>query len=223
MLCFGFVCYIVHIIIVCKHQQPKGLTLSGSSGNYDIARRYATAFFELATQQGGIDAITEDMKKLAMLGKDAGDFADFLNNAALGRAEQTKAILAIAKHLKLSSVTEKLLGTLAEKRRLPVFNAVVAQVQKLIAEQKGEITATVTAAQALDQSQIAEIEANLKKITGKNVRVDLEIDADIVGGLVIRVGSKLIDSSVRTKLDRLHRALKNSTNTADKNKMKEVA
>lgn len=174
-------------------------------------------------EQGGIDAITQDMNKLAALGQDEGDFAAFLQNASLGRAEQTKAILAIAKHLQLSAVTEKLLGTLAEKRRLPAFNAVVEQIQKLIAEQKGEISATVTAAQALDQSQIAEIEASLKKMTGKNVRVNLEIDADIVGGLVIRVGSKLIDSSIRTKLDRLHRALKNSTNTADKNKMKEVA
>lgn len=163
------------------------------------------------------------MEKLAQLAAEGGDFAAFLDNASLKRDAQVKAILEIAKHLKLSPVTEKLLGTLAEKRRLPAFAAVVAEVQKLIAEQKGEITATVTAAQALDQAQIEEISANLKKITGKNVRIQLEVDAAIMGGLVIRVGSKLIDSSVRTKLERMHRALKKSTNTSDKTTMKEVA
>lgn len=195
--------------------------MSGTSGNYDIARRYATAFFELA--QGNLAQITEDMQKLQKTVATSDDFAVFLENMSLKRAEQAKAILAIAKHLQLSPVTEKLLGTLAEKRRLPVLPAVVAEVQKLIADKNGEISATVVAAQALDQSQLNEIAAGLKKATGKDVRISLEIDAEIMGGLVIRVGSKLIDSSVRTKLERLHRALKNSTNTSDKNKMKEVA
>ncbi len=197
--------------------------MSGSSGSYDIARRYATAFFELASEQGSLGVITEDMEKLQKLVTTSDDFATFLDNASLKRTEQTKAILAVAKHLKLSGLTEKLLGTLADKRRLPVLNAVIAQVQNLIAEQKGEIAATVVAAQALDQSQINDIAVSLKKVTGKDVRINLEIDAEIMGGLVIRVGSKLIDSSVRTKLERLHRALKTSTNTSDKNKMKEVA
>lgn len=195
--------------------------MSGTSGNYDIARRYATAFFELA--QGNLAQITEDMQKLQKVVATSDDFATFLDNTSLKRTEQSKAILAIAKHLQLSPVTENLLGTLAEKRRLPVLAAVIAEVQKLIAEKNGEITATVVAAQALDQSQLNEIAAGLKKATGKNVRINLEIDTEIMGGLVIRVGSKLIDSSVRTKLERLHRALKNSTNTSDKNKMKEVA
>jgi F-type H+-transporting ATPase subunit delta len=199
------------------------MPLSATSGHYDIARRYATAFYALATEQSQTEQITQDMQALQSAITTGDDFAAFLDDPSVARAAQTKAVLAVAKHLKVSALTEKLLGTLAEKRRLPALAAVVAEVQRQIAEQKGEITATVTAAQALDQSQLNDIATHLKKMTGKDVRVALEIDAEIVGGLVIRVGSKLIDSSVRTKLERLHRALKTTNSSSDKTKMKEVA
>ena len=192
--------------------------------NYDIARRYATAFFALATEQSQVETIAKDMDTLAaMIASDETGFAAFIGNSSYKRTDQTAAIIVLAEKVQLSTLTQKLLGTLSDKRRLPALSEVITQVQSLIAEQKGEVTATVTAAQALDQSQISDIAAKLQKITGKTVRVNLEIDAGIVGGLVVRVGSKLIDSSVRTKLERLHRALKNTNTSTDKTKMKEVA
>lgn len=197
--------------------------MASQAGNQDIARRYATAFFELAQEQSQIDQIDKDLQSVRALLSSGGDFAAFVSNTTLRRAEQAKALVAIAKHLKLSPLTEKLLGTLAEKRRLSALSEIVSAVQALISRHKGEISAEVTAAQALDQEQIGEIAANLKKALGKNVKVSLSIDPAIMGGLIIKVGSQLIDNSVRTKLERLHRALKKTSDSSDKAKMREVA
>lgn len=197
--------------------------MASTTGNQDIARRYATAFFSLASEQSQLDQVARDMTSLEALVTSAGDFARLTKDPTIRRDDQVKALLALAKHLKLSPLTEKLLGTLAMRRRLPALASVVAAVQAMIANHKGEVTAYVTAAQALDQSQISTIADHLKKVTGKTVNVKLSIDADIMGGLIIRVGSQLMDASVRTKLDRLHRALKNSNELSAQKKMKEVA
>lgn len=197
--------------------------MAGPSGNQEIARRYATAFFELAQEAGQLDQIAADLETLEALIASGGDFSKLLHNATLRRDDQARALGAIAAHYKLSGLTAKLLGTVAMKRRLPDLAAIAYAVQNLISEHKGEVTAEVTAAQALDQRQIDEIAANLKQVLGKEVNVKLTIDPAIMGGLIIRVGSRLIDSSVSTKLERLHRALKNNSELSDKAKMKEVA
>jgi len=197
--------------------------LASQAGNQDIARRYATAFFELARETSAIDQVAKDLEAVSAMIGTGGDFNAFINNPTLRRSEQADALVAIAKQLKLSDLTQKLLGTLAEKRRLPALKDVVAAVQSLVAEHRGEISAHVTAAQALDQEQIGEIAANLTTALGRKVQVQLDVDPAIMGGLVVRVGSRLIDSSVRTKLERLHRALKKTDELSDKAKMKEVA
>lgn len=197
--------------------------MAGQTGNHDIARRYATAFFALAQEQGQIGQISTDLKLIHKLLAEKGDFADFAANTTLRSAEQVKAVIAVAKHLKLSALTEKFLGVIAQKRRLPALGDIVAAAQALVSDFKGEVIAHVTAAQALDQAQLDEIAGNLKKVLGKDVQVQLHVDADIVGGLIVRVGSRLIDSSVRAKLDRLHRTLKTNNDLSDKAKMREVA
>lgn len=197
--------------------------MAAHTGRQDIARRYATAFFSLAESGGKTSQVEADMTALISVAETGEAFSLFADNATLTRAEQEAGILAIAKHLKLSEMTQRLLGTLAQKRRLPLLAAVAESVLALIAEKQGVVTAHVTAAQALDQSQVEAIAVNLKKSLNRDVRVNLAIDPEIIGGLVIRVGSKLIDSSVRTKLDRVHRAMKNASTTSDQKKMKEVA
>lgn len=197
--------------------------MASRSGNQNTAKRYATAFFELAKEKSQIDTIAADLEKLAVLADAEGDIQSFMHNPTLRREDQAAALQAIAEHLKLSKLTAQFLGTLAMKRRLDTLSLVVKDVAAQIAEHKGEITADVTAAQALDQKQIGEIAANLKQVLGVDVRVTLTVDPEIMGGLIIRVGSKRIDSSVRTKLDRLHRALKNNNSQSDQKKMKEVA
>lgn len=197
--------------------------MAGKTGNQAIARRYATAFFELASEQSQIDVIARDLSALEGLLASGGDMDRFIHTTTLRRDDQAKALSALAAHLKLSKLSEKLLGVVAQNRRLPDLSAIVASAQELIAEQRGEVTAEVTAAQALDQAQIEAIASNLKKVLGKNVQVNLHVDAAIMGGLIVKVGSRLIDSSVKTKLERLHRALKSNNESSDKAKMKEVA
>lgn len=197
--------------------------MASRSGNQNTAKRYATAFFELAKEKSQIDTIAADLEKLAVLADADGDIQSFMHNPTLRREDQAAALQAIADHLKVSKLTAQFLGTLAVKRRLAILPEALKAVSALIAAEKGEVTAHVTAAQALDQKQIGDIAANLKQVLGVEVRVTLTVDPEIMGGLIIRVGSKLIDSSVRTKLDRLHRALKNNNSQSDQKKMKEVA
>ncbi|HYD18857.1 MAG TPA: F0F1 ATP synthase subunit delta [Patescibacteria group bacterium] len=197
--------------------------MAGKTGNQAIARRYATAFFELASEQSQLDQIANDLRDISAMLRTGGDIDRFVSNTTLRRDEQVKALQALAQHMNLSPLSAKMLGTVAQNRRLPDLAAIVAATQELIAEKRGEVTAEVTAAQALDQAQIDEIAANLKQVLGKNVIVNLSVDADIMGGLIVKVGSKLIDSSVRTKLERLHRALKSNNESSDKAQMKEVA
>jgi len=197
--------------------------VASRTGNQNTAKRYATAFFELAKEQSHIDAIAADLDSLVQLLALEGDVLSFMHNPTLRRQEQATALEAIAQHLKLSKLTTQFLGTLALKRRLDVLPAIITAMRDLISVHKGEITAEVTSAQALDQKQITELAANLKSVLGVDVRVSLHVDPEIMGGLIIRVGSRLIDSSVRTKLERLHRALKNNNSSSDQKKMKEVA
>ncbi|MBW7911013.1 MAG: F0F1 ATP synthase subunit delta [Alphaproteobacteria bacterium] len=197
--------------------------MASRTGNQDTAKRYATAFFELAKEQSQLDVIGRDMQTLDALLDAGGEILSFMHNPTLRREAQAEALSALAAHLKLSPASTQLLGTLALKRRLDILALVIDAVQAMIAAHKGEVTADVTAAQALEQGQIDRIAANLKKAIGADVKVKLHVDPSIMGGLIIRVGSRLIDSSVKTKLERLHRALKSSNNTSDQKKMKEVA
>jgi len=197
--------------------------VASRTGNQDTAKRYATAFFKLAKEGAQLETIGRDMQTLNALLDVGGDVLSFMHNPTLRREAQAEALKALAAHLKLSPATAQFLGMLAVKRRLELLPQVVAAVQGMIAAHNGEITAEVTAAQALEQGQIDRIAANLKKALGAEVKVKLRVDPEIMGGLIIRVGSRLIDSSVKTKLERLHRALKSSNNTSDQKKMKEVA
>lgn len=197
--------------------------MAGKTANQNIALRYATAFFELASEKSQIDEISNDLVTLSKLLESGGDIDSLLHNATLRRADQARALSAVADHLKLTPMTKKLLGTVALNRRLDALGSIIAAVQALVSAHKGEITAEVTAAQKLDEAQIGAIGKSLKKVFGKDVNVVLHIDPEIMGGLVVKVGSQLIDSSVRTKLERLHRALKSNSVSSDKDKMREVA
>jgi len=197
--------------------------LAGQTGHQDIARRYARAFFGLAKEQGQIERISLDLQLLKRVLAESPDFRKFIGNAALKRAEEAQVIAVLGDKAEFSSLTKKLLGTLAMNRRLDILFEIVVAAQGEIARHDGEVTAVVTAAHALGSAQAAEIAAALKKVLGMTVKVELKQDPGIMGGLVIQVGSQRIDSSVKAKLERLHRALKNPDTSSDKTKMREVA
>lgn len=197
--------------------------MASQSESQDISRRYARACFALAREQNQLDAVSADLLGLQRMLHDSSDLNKFINNATLNRGDQEKALAALAAKAQWSPLTQKFLGTLAQNRRLNMLPATIDAVLGEIAEHKGEVTADVTAAHALDAAQVNSISAALTKALGKTVKVALKQDASIIGGLIIKVGSKLIDSSVQAKLERLHRALKNPNSSSDKTKIREVA
>lgn len=197
--------------------------MSASARHSDIARRYATALFDLANEQGQVDALEKDLRAIAALAATSTDFGAFAANTTLSRKAQAEAVDAVAAHLSMGDLAKKFLGMVAANRRLPDVGSMAEAALDLIAEQKGETTATVVSASALDDAQTKQLTAQLSKLTGLKVRLDAQVDASLIGGLVIRVGALRIDNSVKTKLERLHRALTNQTASTDSKQMKEVA
>lgn len=197
--------------------------MAGSTENQDISRRYARACFALAREHNQFDLLAADLISLQNMLAESADLQKFISNTTLHREQQSKALAALGAKAKFGPLTQKFLGTLAQKRRLPLLPQIITAVLDEIAAHKNEVTAEVTAAQALDAKQVEHIAATLKKVTGKTVKVEVKEDAAIMGGLIIRVGSQLIDSSVRSKLERLHRALKSPNASQGQKKIREVA
>ncbi len=197
--------------------------MTAQTENKSISRRYAHACFSLAREASQIEPLAADLRSLQAMLKESADLQKFLNNPTLRRADQEKALSAIADKAKFSPLTKKFLGTLAQKRRLPMLEGIIEALLAEIARSKGEMTAEVTAAHKLTDKQLENLAAALKKVCGQTVAIELKTDASIMGGLIVRIGSKLIDNSVRAKLERLHRALKNTGSSPDKNTKREVA
>ena len=197
--------------------------MAAQTGYQDIARRYALALFELAKEQGRVELVSLDLQALKRMIAESEDFRKFIHNASLQRREEAQVVTALGEKAQFSNLTQKFLGTLAMKRRLDILPEIISAALAEIARHKGEASAQVTSAHALDATQLTHIATALKKVLGMTVKVEQKQDPDIMGGLIIQVGSQRIDSSVRSKLERLHRALKNPNVSSDKTKMKEVA
>lgn len=170
--------------------------------------RYATALFELAEEAGALEDVEKEMAGLARLAEESEDFAAFLRSPVLGRAQQGKAIAAVADKAGLSGLTTRLLGVLAANRRLAVLPGVARDFAALMAAHRGEVTAEVTSARPLDAKGVDKLANKLKAIAGSEVRIETRVDERLIGGLVVRLGSRMIDTSVATRLAGLERAMK---------------
>ena len=173
-----------------------------------IAERYATALFELAQEDKSLDAMEADIDVLATTLAESDDFRDLISSPVHPRDEQAAAISAIAAKAALSTTMSNTLALMAAKRRLFVLPQLVTALRALIADAKGEVTAEVTAAAELTAAQQAELAASLKARVGKEVKINMAVDESLIGGLVVRVGSKMIDTSIRAKLANLQNAMK---------------
>ena len=179
--------------------------VSISSG---IAHRYATAVFGLASDDDAIGALESDIATLDAALKDSADFRALIQSPLISRNEQGTAIAALAGKMGLSETTRNTLALMASKRRLFVLPQLVSDLTRLIAEAKGEVTAQVTAAKPLTQAQSDRLAQTLKASVGQDVKINLAVDNTLIGGLVVRVGSKMIDTSIRSKLANLQNAMK---------------
>ena len=180
-------------------------TSSISSG---VAARYATALFELAKDANTLPSVEKDLDVIDNALSQNYSLRDLFQSPVYSRDEVVGAISALAKKMELSLMVSSTLGLMAQTRRLPMVPALIEAVRAKIADEKGEITAEVTSAQNLTAAQEKELAATLKESVGKNVKIKATVDKSLIGGLIIKVGSKMIDSSIKSKLSNLQNVMK---------------
>ncbi|MCQ0093937.1 F0F1 ATP synthase subunit delta [Roseovarius sp. M141] len=173
-----------------------------------IAERYATAIFEIAQDSKHLPKLETGVDALAEALNVSSDLRGVISSPVISRDEQGKAIAAVAKHLKLTPELSRGLSLMAQKRRLFALPQLIAQLRAKIADEKGEVQADVTSAKALTKTQADKLAKTLKANIGKDVKIHATVDESLVGGLIVKVGSKMIDTSIRSKLASLQNSMK---------------
>lgn len=173
-----------------------------------LAGRYATALFELARDARQIETVSQSLERLRAALRESPEFTTLTTSPLIDREQAMRGVLAAADSLGVDQLTRNFLGTLAKNRRLAKLGEVISAFNKLAAHYRGETTAEVVTAHPLDDSQVEALRAKLRAGLGRDVAIDLRVDPSILGGLIVRVGSKMIDSSLQTKLNTLALAMK---------------
>lgn len=173
-----------------------------------IAARYATAIFDLARESDTIDSLEADVTALAAALADSTDLRAMIASPILSRDDQGRAMAAIGEKMGLSQMLRNALALMSGRRRLFLLPHLVRALRDLIAAHKGEVTAEVTTARPLSKAQSDRLAQVLKANMGKDIRLNATVDETLIGGLVVKVGSKMIDTSIRSKLAALRNAMK---------------
>jgi len=173
-----------------------------------MAGRYATALFELALETNAVDAVAADLAKFDAMIADSADLTRLVRSPVFTSEEQSRAVSALLDKAGIGGLAAKFLKLVAQNRRLFAIGDITRGYKAMVAKHKGEVTAKVTVAEKLSDARLAEIKSALKSVTGKDVLVDVQIDPAIIGGLIVKVGSRMVDSSLRTKLNAIKFAMK---------------
>ncbi|ARO14066.1 F-type H+-transporting ATPase subunit delta [Ketogulonicigenium robustum] len=173
-----------------------------------IASRYATAVFDLVMEEGALPALEADIDSLGAALSDSADLRAMISSPVVSRDDQEKAIAAVADALGLSGVLKNTLALMAEKRRLFVLPQLVAELKNRVMAAKGEVVADVVSAKALTATQATKLAEVLSAKFGKTVKLNATVDPALIGGLVVKIGSKMIDTSVASKLQALQNTMK---------------
>ena len=173
-----------------------------------IAERYATAVFELAKGGNQLSDLERDVDTLDAAVTESADFRDLIHSPVYSRDAQGRAISALADEMGLSATVGNTLRLMATKRRLFVLPQLVAALRAQIAAEKGEVTADVRSAKEMNDDQRNSLAETLKKAVGKDVKMNVTVDERLIGGLIVKVGSKMIDTSIASKLSALQNSMK---------------
>lgn len=188
-----------------------------------VASRYVRALIELAEESKKIDAVEKDFQDLGSMLEASEDFKHLVSSPLIPAEKQTAAIDAIASQAKLQELTTNFLKVLVQNRRLAILGSVIRAFSSELSKRRGEISVRVQTAQDLSASQIKALEDVLKKQTGTQVSIEAEVKPEIIGGMVVTVGSHMIDDSVRRKLERLKVAMGANTNENTNSTLSEVS
>ena len=173
-----------------------------------VSGRYATALFELARDEKSIDAVKADLDKFDAMLNESADLKRLVRSPVFAADAQLRALSAVLDKAGISGVSAKFLKVLTANRRLFAVSDVIRAFRALVAKFKGEASAEVTVAEPLSDKNLDSLKAALKAISGKDVTLNVKVDSSIIGGLVVKLGSRMVDSSLRTKLNSIKHAMK---------------
>ncbi len=177
-------------------------SVSGVSG------RYATALFELARDEKSVDAVKADLDKFEALLSESADLKRLVRSPVFSADAQLKALTAVLDKAGVTGIAANFLKVLTRNRRLFAIGDVIRAFRALVARFKGEATADITVAERLSDRNLDALKTALKSVTGKDVALNVKVDPSIIGGLVVKLGSRMVDSSLRTKLNSIKQAMK---------------
>ncbi|MEQ8355300.1 MAG: F0F1 ATP synthase subunit delta [Kiloniellaceae bacterium] len=174
----------------------------------DLAGRYASALLDLADERKALDEVADDLKTVRSLIVESDDLRRLLNSPVFTRDEQRKAMTALMEKAAIGELTHRFVLVVADNHRLFALPSMIEGYLSELARRRGEITAEVTAARSLSDAQQAALLEALRSAVGSKVQLDIKVDSALIGGLIVKVGSRMIDSSLRSKLQRLQLAMK---------------
>jgi F-type H+-transporting ATPase subunit delta len=190
-------------------QSGKFLPVADASQHVSgVAERYASSLFELALQEGAVDVVAADLDRVQAMHDGSDDLKRFVASPVFSANDQLKAIEALVGKSGIGVLVGNFLKVVARHRRMFALPGMIKAFRQIAAEHRGEISAEVTSAHALTPAQADELQVTLKGVTGKDVAIAVTVDPSILGGLIVKVGSRQIDTSLRTKLSTLKLALK---------------
>ena len=173
-----------------------------------VAERYATALYDLADETKSLDAVAEYLRRLKGMIDGSPDLRRFLRSPLIGRQAQTKGMQAVLEAAKTSDLVRRFVGVVGGNRRLLALPGMVEAFLRRLATRRGEVTVHVSSARPLSAEQSASLTDALKKAVGQKINIESKVEPELIGGLVVRVGSRMVDTSIRTQLQRLRRALR---------------
>jgi len=178
-----------------------------SSGSHTVARRYAAAFLDMAAQAKLVEKVERDMQALAVMVGESADLRLLARNPLISNKKKKKGLFALAEKAGFDGLTVNFLGVLADNRRLPALEDIIRAFDAELKKRRGIVDAVVESAYALSPAQTKALQDKLAATMGRNVTLDVTVNKDLLGGMVITVGSQMIDDSVRRKLERLQRTM----------------
>src|SRR5476649_1511 len=193
----------------CEFDSKKSVPVAAEDPSVSgVSGRYATALFELARDEKSIDAVRADLDRFEAMLADSPDLTRLVRSPVFSADTQSKALAAVLDKAGISGISAKFLKVLTANRRLFVVADVIRAFRALVAKFKGEATADITVAERLSDKNLDTLKTALKSVTGKDVALNVKVDPSIIGGLVVKLGSRMVDSSLRTKLNSIKHAMK---------------
>jgi F-type H+-transporting ATPase subunit delta len=189
-------------------ESAEGSPVSDTAPISDIAGRYAAALFELADESGALETVEGHLAALDAALRDSADLRALIGSPLYSREQQASAMSAVMAAMDVGAPTSNFVGLMASKRRLFLLPDAIRAFNRLLAKKRGVVSAEIRAAAPLSDAQRADLERTLREATGADVAMNVIVDEALIGGLVVKVGSRMVDTSIRSALSRLQTAMK---------------